>query len=156
MERAKNIKYELIKNFSFLQDRITIQRQRRVFADVPVGDVHDVLKYLKDKQDFTFLCAITGLDMGENFQVIYHLADSQGSVVSLKILTPRSHPAIKSVTPLFEGAVFYERELRDMFGIEVEGVPPGRRYPLPDDWPEGQYPLRKDWKQEEESKAPEE
>jgi membrane-bound hydrogenase subunit beta len=43
-----------------------------------------------------------------------------------------------------------------MFGIEVEGVPPGRRYPLPDDWPEGQYPLRKDWKQEEESKAPEE
>ena len=32
-----------------------------------------------------------------------------------------------------------------MFGIKVEGLPEGERYPLPDGWPEGQYPLRKDW-----------
>ena len=34
-----------------------------------------------------------------------------------------------------------------MLGIKVEGLVPGRRYPLPDDWPKGQYPLRKDWDQ---------
>jgi membrane-bound hydrogenase subunit beta len=34
----------------------------------------------------------------------------------------------------------------DLLGIQVEGIPPGRHYPLPEGWPEGQYPLRKDWK----------
>ena len=29
--------------------------------------------------------------------------------------------------------------------MQVQGLPPGNRYPLPDDWPQGQYPLRKDW-----------
>jgi Ni,Fe-hydrogenase III component G len=33
----------------------------------------------------------------------------------------------------------------DLLGIKVEGLPEGRRYPLPDNWPQGQYPLRKDW-----------
>jgi Ni,Fe-hydrogenase III component G len=32
-----------------------------------------------------------------------------------------------------------------MLGVNVEGLPEGKRYPLPDDWPDGQYPLRKDW-----------
>ncbi len=155
MERAENIKEILIKNFGISDDKIRIQRQRRIYAEIPSEKIHKLMEFLRDNQDFTFLCTITGLDVGENFQVIYHLADSQGTLLNLKIHTPRSHPVIKSVTPLFKGAVFYERELKDMFGIEVEGVPPGRRYPLPDGWPEGQYPLRKDWKQEEETKAQE-
>jgi len=50
------------------------------------------------------------------------------------------------VLAIFPGAVSYEKELEDMFGIKVEGLPPGRRYPLPDDFPTDQYPLRKDWK----------
>ena len=48
----------------------------------------------------------------------------------------------------FPAAHIYERELVDLLGAKVEGLPPGNRYPLPDDWPEVQYPLRKDWKQE--------
>ena len=42
--------------------------------------------------------------------------------------------------------VLTTEELEDMFGIKVDGLPPGRRYPLPDDFPTDQYPLRKDWK----------
>jgi Ni,Fe-hydrogenase III component G len=33
----------------------------------------------------------------------------------------------------------------DLLGIQVQGLPTGNRYPLPDDWPANQYPLRKDW-----------
>jgi Ni,Fe-hydrogenase III component G len=40
--------------------------------------------------------------------------------------------------------------MMDLFGMQVEGLPPGNRYPLPDDWPPNQYPLRKDWKLPEE------
>ena len=47
---------------------------------------------------------------------------------------------------MFPGAEPYERELADMFGIKIDGLKPGRRYPLPDDFPADQHPLRKDWK----------
>ncbi|MBM3296072.1 MAG: NADH-quinone oxidoreductase subunit C, partial [Candidatus Aminicenantes bacterium] len=46
------------------------------------------------------------------------------------------------------GALFYERELQDMFGLVIDNIPDARPLILPDDWPEGQYPLRKDWKHE--------
>jgi Ni,Fe-hydrogenase III component G len=38
----------------------------------------------------------------------------------------------------------------------VTGLPEGSRYPLPDNWPEGQYPLRKDWKPADAAPVPEE
>jgi Ni,Fe-hydrogenase III component G len=50
------------------------------------------------------------------------------------------------VIPLFVGAEIYERELVDLLGVKVEGLPSGNRYPLMDDWPKDQFPLRKDWK----------
>ncbi|MDD5679724.1 MAG: NADH-quinone oxidoreductase subunit C, partial [Candidatus Omnitrophica bacterium] len=62
---------------------------------------------------------------------------------------PRENPAVKTVTEYFHAADAYERELTDLLGIKVEGLPPGHRYPLPDNWPAGQYPLRKDWKEGE-------
>ncbi|MDD5432403.1 MAG: NADH-quinone oxidoreductase subunit C, partial [Candidatus Omnitrophica bacterium] len=52
----------------------------------------------------------------------------------------------KSVISYFPGAEIYEREVVDLFGAKVEGLPPGNRYPLTDDWPTDQFPLRKDWK----------
>ena len=42
-----------------------------------------------------------------------------------------------------------ERELMDLLGAKVEGLPAGKRYPLSDDWPTDEYPLRKDWKKKE-------
>ncbi len=156
MERTEIILNDLCKAFSFLEGHANIQRQRRIFAEIPDekrASIKEILRYLRDNMKFTFLCTITGLDIGDNFQVIYHLADDGGILINLKILTPRSKPVIESVTSVFEGAVFYERELKDLLGIEVNGLPPGRRYPLPDGWPEGQYPLRKDWHQAEEEGA---
>ena len=59
---------------------------------------------------------------------------------------PKDKAVIKTITPLFLSADPYERELIDLLGIQVDELAPGRRYPLPDNWPAGQYPLRKDWK----------
>ena len=67
-------------------------------------------------------------------------------MLSLRTKIPASSPIINTVAGLFPGSQSYERELEDMFGIKVEGLAPGRRYPLPDDWPDGNYPLRKAWK----------
>jgi len=93
-----------------------------------------------------YLGTITGLDSGDKFEIIYHFYDDYGLIFNLKVFTPRDNPKVPTVTTVFPGVFLYERELMDLLGIDVEGTPPNRRYPLPDDWPAGQYPLRKDWK----------
>jgi membrane-bound hydrogenase subunit beta len=146
MEQLEKIRLNLEKTFPFLEGKFVMPRVRRIFVEVPQDNFIEVLNHLKNKMDFNSLCTITGLDSGERFEVIYHLANDKGEMVNVKIFTPRSAPKVKTVTAIYEGATFYERELVDLLGIEVTGLAPGRRYPLPDDWPVGQYPLRKDWK----------
>jgi Ni,Fe-hydrogenase III component G len=65
-------------------------------------------------------------------------------MVNVKTRSPKGS-TVKSVTPYFPSADLYERELQDLLGARIEGLGPGPRYPLPDDWPEGEHPLLKDW-----------
>jgi NADH:ubiquinone oxidoreductase subunit C len=123
-----------------------IQRQRRITAEVSPHMLISVMEYMKQELGFTMLCTITGLDIGENLQAIYHLANELGVVLNIKLSVPKANPVLSSVTAVFEGAVLYERELMDLLGFKIDGIPPGSRYPLPDTWPESQYPLLKDWK----------
>ncbi|PTQ51873.1 MAG: Hydrogenase-4 component G [Hydrogenibacillus schlegelii] len=64
--------------------------------------------------------------------------------LTVKALIPSHQPEFPSVTPRVPAAVWYEREVRDMFGLEPVGLPDRRRLVLPDDWPDDLYPLRKD------------
>jgi membrane-bound hydrogenase subunit beta len=118
---------------------------RRINAKVERNHLIETLRFLKDQLGFSHLATITGVDLGENFEVLYHLANSD-AVVTVRVLTPRAEPKIPSVTPVIPGAILYERELQDMFGLVVDGIPDPRPLLLPDDWPQGQFPLRKDWK----------
>jgi formate hydrogenlyase subunit 5 len=64
--------------------------------------------------------------------------------VVVRAQIPPHQPEFPSVTPRVPAAIWYEREVRDMFGLQPVGMPDERRLVLPDDWPEGLYPLRKD------------
>jgi Ni,Fe-hydrogenase III large subunit/Ni,Fe-hydrogenase III component G len=62
----------------------------------------------------------------------------------IRALVPPHQPEFPSVAPHVPAAIWYEREVRDMFGIQPIGLPDERRLVLPDDWPSDLYPLRKD------------
>jgi membrane-bound hydrogenase subunit beta len=145
----ETIKQDLETRFPALAEKVKIQRARRVWVEVPLELLHPVLDHCADTLGINILLTITGLDQVETFGVIYHMAAPDGVVVNLKIRIPRDSASIRSITPRFPSADAYERELKDLLGIEVTGLPEGPRYPLPDNWPEGQYPLRKDWKPED-------
>ena len=144
--KEENIQNELVSKFPFLTDKVKIQRERRIFADVPRVNFRNVLEYAVKDLGFSFLCTMTGMDEGEDLSFMYHLARQDGIMLNLKIRAPKINPVINTITDYFKGAEIYEREVMDLLGTKVEGLPEGKRYPLPDDWPEGQYPLRKDWK----------
>jgi membrane-bound hydrogenase subunit beta len=124
---------------------LTNPDRRRIFIKVAPGDLVAAVTLLRDRYDCAYLATISGVDKGEMFEFIYHFASPVANI-NLRTEVPRSAPRLSSICPVIPGAVLYERELQEMFGVTVEGIPDGRRLNLPDDWPEGQYPLRKDWK----------
>ncbi|MCX5681389.1 MAG: NADH-quinone oxidoreductase subunit C [Candidatus Omnitrophica bacterium] len=145
MTREENIKQELIKKFNFPEDKIRIARARRISLETDQKIFWQVLDYAIKQLKFDDLCTITGLDDGDRLSFIYHLDEKDGIVLSIKTSAPKDHPVIQTITSYFPSADAYERELVDLLGARVEGLAPGNRYPLTDDWPQGQYPLRKDW-----------
>jgi NADH:ubiquinone oxidoreductase subunit C len=91
---------------------------------------------------------ITGLDAGADLEFIYHLARSRGVIANVKTRCPKGE-SFRTITGVFPGGAIYERELIDLFGAKIEGLPEGSRYPLPDNWPKDEHPLLKDWKPQE-------
>jgi Ni,Fe-hydrogenase III component G len=77
--------------------------------------------------------------------VVYVFSNEDNILIGIKLSIPKNDPVIKSVSGKFPCLLYYERELVDLFGIQVDGLPDGPNYPLPDGWPKGSYPLRKEW-----------
>lgn len=78
------------------------------------------------------------------FELNYHLISiPRRDKVRLRVYAASDDPAVESVTPVWPGANWMEREVFDLFGVRFNGHPDLRRILLPEDW-EG-YPLRKDF-----------
>jgi len=136
----------------FLKGMLTeakIPRERRVFVRVKREALKDAIKYLVGELKFKHLSTITGVDIGEEIEVIYHLAYKGSIELSLKVSLPKGNPSIPTVTDCIPGAVLYEREVHDLLGVNFEGHPDLSPLLLPEGWPEGLYPLRKEHSLEE-------
>jgi NADH-quinone oxidoreductase subunit C len=120
---------------------------RRIFMKVDSKDLPKVVQVLKDDLGFAYLATVSGLDTGENFEIIYHFANAF-SQLNLRTQVPKANPHVESICAVIPGAILYERELQDMFGLVVDHLPDPRPLLLPDDWPAGNYPLCKAWKYE--------
>ena len=130
-----------------LGDRVEIANPapRRLFLKVAPRDLVAVTTRLRDAFGVVFLSTVSGVDLGASFEIVYHFS-TPAADFNLRTEIPRDAPRVDSITPVIPGAVLYERELQDMFGMTVAGLPDPRPLVLPDDWPAGNYPLRKDWK----------
>jgi NADH-quinone oxidoreductase subunit C len=131
-------------------DRLTgpiRQRHDQTELRVAPGDVVEVLRALHDEPDLDFqvLADLAGVDTGTHMQVAYHLW-SATTPDWLRVIAdgmPRDDPRIPSLTGLWPGAEWMEREAYDMFGIIFEGNRDLRRIYMPPDYTS--FPLRKDF-----------
>jgi|NGEPerStandDraft_6_1074524.scaffolds.fasta_scaffold00001_53 Ni,Fe-hydrogenase III component G len=155
LDAEQSIERQLVEAFSELADKITIQRVRRMWVQIEMDRLHEVLVYAKEQLGFGMLCTITGTDEDTHLGLMYHLANNTGLVLTLVTTAPKDGPGPSTVTPYFPLADLYEREVMDLLGARIQNMPEGARYPLPDGWPEGQYPLRKDWKPDGKDQAKE-
>jgi NADH-quinone oxidoreductase subunit C len=96
---------------------------------------------------FNYLSDITCVDWypaEPRFEVVYHLLSiPHKERVRLKVRLNSASPAVESLTSVWPGANYFEREVFDLFGVRFNGHPYLRRLLMPEDW-QG-YPLRKDY-----------
>jgi membrane-bound hydrogenase subunit beta len=118
---------------------------RRIFIKVEPRNLVPFVAGLRKDLNITYLATISGLDLGESFELLYHFGHDNGSL-TFRTLIPKANPHIESICSVIPGAILYERELQDMFGMVIDHIPDPRPLVVPDDWPAGNFPLRKDWK----------
>jgi len=130
-----------VEGVKFDRDEMTIYVPREV--------IRQAAALLKDDPacPFNYLSDITCVDWHPSeprFEVIYHLLSiPHKERVRLKVRLSGENPALDSITSVWPGANYFEREVFDLFGIRFNGHPYLRRILMPETW-EG-HPLRKDY-----------
>ena len=109
-----------------------------------------ICAYLQKDERYTFLSSVTAvdwLDRVPRYDVVYHLLSiPHQSELRLKVRVGQQgedHPSVPTVSGIWPGANWYEREVYDLFGITFAGHPDLRRILMPMDWTT--HPLRKDY-----------
>ena len=115
--------------------------------EIAPAEIVRVCRLLKQRQQFERLSGVTAVDRypaEPRFEVVYHLHSvGKNQRVRLKCRLGGEAPEIDSVTGVWRGADWYEREVYDLFGVVFRGHPNLRRILMPDNWVG--HPLRKDY-----------
>lgn len=118
-------------------------------VEIKKSALPDVARFLRDDEAlrFALLLDVTCVDylpQQPRFAVVYHLVSLEHRQrLRLRVWVTEDQPELPSVTEIWPGANWYEREVFDLFGLTFTDHPDLRRILMPDDW-EG-HPLRKDY-----------
>ncbi|MEW6500863.1 MAG: NADH-quinone oxidoreductase subunit NuoB [Thermodesulfobacteriota bacterium] len=113
---------------------------------VPTRRYLELIAFLKNSStlNMDFLLQVTAVDRIGHFELLVHLFSiTMGHKVFVRCVVDRQHPEIDSVSHLYPGAAWHEREVYDLFGIRFSNHPDLRRLFLEDTFPG--HPLRKDF-----------
>lgn len=119
-----------------------------ITLEIGKENLKGIMSYLRQPSEagFEVLTDLTGVDYLEpvkRTKVVYWLQNPTNYERLRIVLFAARDEAIPSVTDIWEGADWYERELYDLFGVRFEGHPDLKRILMPDDW-KG-HPLRRDY-----------
>jgi NADH:ubiquinone oxidoreductase subunit C len=114
---------------------------------VPSAQLLDAARTLRE-QGFDYLSFVTEVDWQDRFELVYHVFsyDYKAQPTGVILKTELAHegmPSVASVTSVWPGAEFLEREAFEMMGISFLGHPDLRRILLPDDFVG--FPMRRDY-----------
>jgi NADH-quinone oxidoreductase subunit C len=110
----------------------------------------EAMSLLKEERGFDLLVDITCVDYlnyrdaRDRFGLVYLLASTETNErLTVRVYLNEPELEVPSMTPLWSGANWLEREVWDMFGIRFEGHPDLRRILMPEEFTA--FPLRKDY-----------
>ncbi len=133
-------------NSKFTQGITSIEiAPRRIFLTISKDILLPLCTKMKDELGFEHVSSVCGVDTKTAFQTVYHISSYQNKVVTEIVVENISYdqPEVESITPLWGGANWHERETYDMFGIRFLNHPKMERLLLSDDFMF--FPMRKDY-----------
>lgn len=130
-----------------------VANKENVFTSISIvvkrAAFRDAVKHVCELQEYPHFIVISSSDRGDNIELIYHITIYYGLHLKeisllLTVMLPKNDLNIPTITDIWPGTIFAERETQEMMGVEVTGIPDNRRLFLPDDFPSGVYPWRND------------
>lgn len=124
---------------------ISVESETKLKSGIRVVYVskENIFQYLKERKEegFDTLLMITGVDYRDHLEVVYHLLSTRTN--ERLVVKTKTDGEVDSVTPLWKGANWHERETWDLVGIKFRNHPNLRRILLAEGWVG--HPLRKDY-----------
>jgi len=116
---------------------------KRIYFSIDKKHIEETVKIMFKDLGLRFITA-SATDLPSVFEIIYHFSnDPAGEIYSVRVLIEdKAKPEIDSISNLFPGAEWIEREIWEMLGINFKGHKNLKKLLLADDWSEGKYPLR--------------
>ena len=126
---------------------VFLKSPKRVYVEIKPSSIRRLTEHFIRTLGARFNIA-SGLDARDHMEILYHFTiEDANCIFSLRVKLPKNKLEIDSITPIFEGANWIEREITELLGIRFKGHPDMRKLLLPDEWPEGVYPLRRDYRE---------
>jgi len=114
-------------------------------AQIRREDLHEACRMLRDRLCFEHMSMISAVDYPDRFEVVYHVSSYQLNLtLELITRTPRDDPTVDSVSDIWGGANWQEREAYDLMGIVFNDHPKLERILMLKDTL--YHPLRKDFR----------
>ena len=115
--------------------QVTVPRKGETIIEVDQGKVMGFISHVVKDLRICHLSTMTGLDLGQNIGIIYHFWHEK-DMIHVKTSVPKTQPTAASIVEIVPGAILYEMEIHDMFGVTFDGNPwMDRKLLLPDTWP---------------------
>ena len=128
-------------------DALEFRRPDLAFLDVEKDALVALLTRLRDEGGFTHLVLLTAVDWIEKgeFRLTYLIHNPEARIdLGLRVNLDRDLPAMRSIHHLWPTAATYQRELKEMFGIDFPGSPRQDQPLILEGW-EGPPPYRRDF-----------
>ena len=143
--KNSNVAESLKNKFSGCIEGWDDKNPSRVYFNFPTPKVRELVSYLYNELGLRFIIA-SGTDTRSAVEILYHFADdNSGTVVSARTtLNDKKDLRIDSISDIFIGAAWIEREIHELLGVDFPGNNNLKHLLLKDDWPENDFPLRHD------------
>ncbi len=130
----------------FNVEEVTFVQDHEAHVDLHRKDLHEALTYMK-QNGFRQLSAVTCIDWPNEkiFQLIFNIYDwSKGNRFILRVKIDREEAKFTTITNIYGGAKYYEREVHEFFGVVFEGNDSALKQLFLEQW-DDLPPLRKDF-----------
>jgi len=117
------------------ETKATLLREHEILVEVDQTHVKQLISKIWNDGLTRRLSTISGLDLGQNIGIVYHFWQGEDKL-HIRTTVPKSTPTALSIVEIVPGAILYEMEIHDLFGVTFVGNPwVDRKLLLPDDWP---------------------